>query len=59
MLQARLLGGERPLLLRTELDWQGHPTSASFAHPQDNRARGDTKVFGRYLVPYLETVKAA
>jgi sulfide:quinone oxidoreductase len=54
VLQARLLGGERPLFLRTELDESGQPTSASLEQPETDEAASSTKVFGRYLAPYLE-----
>ncbi len=55
VLQARLLGGERPVLLRTEFDWTGQPTSAKLVRADDERAARTAKVLGRYLVPYLET----
>lgn len=58
-LQARLLGGAHPLFLRTELDWQGHPTTATLVHAESNGAQAGTKVFGRYLVPYLEKLEQA
>lgn len=57
VLQARLLGGSRPLFLRVELDRWHKPTSASLqrlepgsgAHPEEPR-----KLMARYLAPYLE-----
>jgi sulfide:quinone oxidoreductase len=55
VLRARLLGGERPLFLRTELDESGQPTGASLEHAETEEAASSTKVFGRYLAPYLET----
>ena len=55
VLHARLLGGGRPVLLRTEFDWQGRPTSATLVRADDERAAKAAKVMGRYLVPYLET----
>jgi sulfide:quinone oxidoreductase len=55
VLQARLLGGERPVFLRTEFDWAGQPTSAKLVRADDERAAKAAKVLGRYLVPYLET----
>lgn len=60
VLQARLFGGERPLMLRTELDWRGRPTAASAQHT-DWAASADSsiKVFGRYLTPYLEAAAPA
>ena len=55
VLQARLLGGERPVLLRTEFDWTGQPTRAKLVRADNERAARADKVVGRYLVPYLET----
>ena len=54
VLQGRLLGGERPLFLRTELDESGQPISASRGQPEPDEAASSAKVFGRYLAPYLE-----
>jgi sulfide:quinone oxidoreductase len=54
ILQARLLGGEQPLHLRTEFDWRGRPTRAALVRPDDHRAARTAKVLGRYLVPYLD-----
>ena len=54
VLQARLLGGERPLFLRAELDESGQPTAAVLEQPESDQAASSTKVFGRYLAPYLE-----
>jgi sulfide:quinone oxidoreductase len=55
VLQARLLGGQRPVFLRTEFDWAGQPTRAKLVRADDERAARAAKVLGRYLVPYLET----
>jgi sulfide:quinone oxidoreductase len=55
VLQARLLGGTRPVFLRTEFDWSGQPTRAKLMRADDERAARAAKVLGRYLVPYLET----
>ena len=55
VLRARLVGGERPLFLRTEFDWRGHPTTAALEGAGDEQAASAAKVLGRYLVPYLET----
>lgn len=55
VLQARLLGGERPAFLRTEFDWAGQPTRAKLVRADNERAAKTAKVLGRYLVPYLET----
>jgi sulfide:quinone oxidoreductase len=54
VLQARLLGGEYPLLLRAELDQNGRATMATLVRvaPEDLAVR--QKVFARYLTPYLE-----
>ena len=54
VLRARLLGGERPLLLRTELDWQGRPSHGTVETPDADGAADTSKIFGRYLTPYLE-----
>jgi sulfide:quinone oxidoreductase len=54
VLRALVLGGEHPLFLRTELDQFGDPTRATLEHAESPRHRGSTKVFGRYLAPYLE-----
>jgi sulfide:quinone oxidoreductase len=54
VLQARLVGGPRPLILRAELDQHGRATMATLVRvaPGDPPAR--QKVFARYLTPYLE-----
>jgi sulfide:quinone oxidoreductase len=54
VLRARLVGGARPLVLRTELDCYGQPTTATLEHSDRDTATAVTKVFGRYLTPYLE-----
>jgi sulfide:quinone oxidoreductase len=54
VLRARLLGGERPLFLHTELDESGGPTRTSPEHTETEEPGSSTKVFGRYLAPYLE-----
>ncbi|MGN6170724.1 MAG: NAD(P)/FAD-dependent oxidoreductase [Solirubrobacteraceae bacterium] len=53
LLRARLLGGDRTLALRTELDAFGEPTSAALEYVDKNLPGGSPKVFGRYLTPYL------
>jgi sulfide:quinone oxidoreductase len=53
VLRARLLGGEQPLLLRTELDWRGRPTAGTVEYAYESEEDG-VKVFGRYLTHYLE-----
>lgn len=55
VLEVRLVGGQRPLLLRIELDELGQPTTATLAPVRGERTPDWTKVFGRYLTPYLET----
>ncbi|HSO99434.1 MAG TPA: FAD-dependent oxidoreductase, partial [Solirubrobacteraceae bacterium] len=55
VLEVRLIGGQRPLLLRIELDEFGQPTTATLGHTRSDRQPSWTKVFGRYLTPYLET----
>ena len=55
VLQARLLGGDRPVFLRTEFDWTGRATGARLVRADDEQAARAAKVLGRYLVPYLET----
>ncbi|MGZ4186230.1 MAG: FAD-dependent oxidoreductase [Solirubrobacteraceae bacterium] len=55
VLRARLVGGDRPLFLRTEFDWSGHPTNATLEGAGEEREASTAKVLGRYLVPYLET----
>jgi sulfide:quinone oxidoreductase len=55
VLEVRLIGGRRPALLRIELDEFGQPTGAILARAHRDRRPSWTKVFGRYLAPYLET----
>jgi sulfide:quinone oxidoreductase len=57
VLRARLVGGERPVYLRTELDAFGHAGSSTL-HGVFDSSEPDMppeKVFGRYLTPYLHT----
>jgi sulfide:quinone oxidoreductase len=54
VLGVRLLGGERPLFLCVELDALGHPATATLVHSETDQPAGRSKVFGRYLTPYLE-----
>lgn len=58
LLRARLLGGDRALVLRTELDAFGQPTSAALEYPDKNLPASSPKVFGRYLTPYLARLEA-
>jgi hypothetical protein len=53
-LTARLLGGQRSLFLRTELDESGQPTGTSFGHTKSEEPAGVTKVFGHHLARSLE-----
>jgi len=55
VLQARLVGGERPVFLRTEFDSTGQPTGASLVRDEVEHLANAAKVLGRYLTPYLET----
>ncbi|HJS96327.1 MAG TPA: FAD-dependent oxidoreductase [Solirubrobacteraceae bacterium] len=52
VLRAQLLGGAKPIVLRTELDAWGRPTGATLEHVE----AGAPKIFARYLTPYLETL---
>lgn len=54
VLEVRLIGGQRPLHLRIELDEFGQPAAAALAHTRDDMQPSWTKVFGRYLTPYLQ-----
>jgi sulfide:quinone oxidoreductase len=54
-LEVRLLGGERPLHLRIELDGFAQATAVTRARAGSDGRPSWTKVFGRYLTPYLET----
>ncbi len=53
VLHARLLGGERPMVLRTQLDAWGRATGAALEQA-DRSATSAPKIFARYLTPYLE-----
>jgi sulfide:quinone oxidoreductase len=55
VLSARLLSGERPIFLRTELEEDGRPTKATFEQTDTDEPASSSKVFGRYLTPYLDT----
>jgi sulfide:quinone oxidoreductase len=55
VLEVKLIGGKRPLLLRVELDQFGQPTAATLAHSRSVQQSRRPKVFARYLNPYLET----
>jgi sulfide:quinone oxidoreductase len=51
ILQARLLGGDNPLFLRTELDTEGRTVAATLVREE---APGGAKVLARYLTEYLD-----
>jgi sulfide:quinone oxidoreductase len=53
ILQARLLGGDRSMLLRAELDEDGTALDATLGPGDADPASGRAKVFARYLTPYL------
>jgi sulfide:quinone oxidoreductase len=55
VLHAQLVGGEHPIVLRTELDEFGQPTTATLQHehPAPDSLQSPAKVHGRYLEPYL------
>lgn len=57
VLHARVLGGEPPVLLRTEFDWSGQATRATLVRADHEHTAKASKVLGRYLVPYLETLE--
>ncbi len=54
ILQARLVGGTDPLILRAELDHKGVATTASLAQVPAGDPAAHQKVFARYVTPYLE-----
>jgi sulfide:quinone oxidoreductase len=58
VLRARLLGGERPLILRAEVGEHGEPIAATPAARRGERSSGEAKVSARYLTPYLEAHEA-
>ena len=58
VLRARLLGGDRPLLLRTELDSMGRPSNGTVEAAETDGVADASKIFGRYLTPYLEGLAA-
>jgi sulfide:quinone oxidoreductase len=55
VLQARVVGGDSPVLLRAEFDWSGRPAHSTVVRAVDEDSAKAAKVLGRYLVPYLET----
>ena len=59
VLEARLVGGARPIVLRTVLDELGRPTIATLQRPQMSPPTPAVKVSARYLSPYLQTRRPA
>jgi len=55
VLEVKLIGGQRPLHLRIELDEFGQPAASTVTYTIGDRQPASTKVFARYLTPYLET----
>ena len=55
VLQALLIGGRTPLILRTEVDAWGQPGAAALEQFEKREANRSNKVLARYLTPYLET----
>ena len=55
VLQALLIGGRTPLILRTEVDAWGQPGAAALEQFEKREANSSNKVLARYLTPYLET----
>jgi sulfide:quinone oxidoreductase len=58
VLQARLIGGSRPLCLRAEVDHAGHATTATLVRAAAGVRDVEDKVFARYLTPYFELATA-
>ena len=54
VLHMRLVGGAEPLLLRAELDQLGRVSDAELERADPKTLAASSKVYGRYLVPYLE-----
>ena len=57
ILRARLLVGDGAVVLRTELDALGRPTTATLER-RESRGTADLKVFGLYLTPYLSMYRS-
>ncbi len=57
VLRARLLSGTHPIFLRAELDSYGAPTAATLERAERALPEASTKVFARYLTPYLEQLE--
>ena len=57
VLRTRLIGGDEPIALRTELDAWGQPATATLERVGKRQAAGVSKVSARYLTPYLEKLE--
>jgi sulfide:quinone oxidoreductase len=57
VLQAKLIGGQRPVFLRAELDEHGRATSATLTRTASEESVVENKVLARFLTPYLEEVR--
>jgi len=53
VLRAKLLGGARPLYLRSELDSDGRPVASSSSVGDEPPWWPDAKVFGRHVTPWM------
>jgi sulfide:quinone oxidoreductase len=53
VLRAQLLGAERPLYLRAQLDARGRPADAGAVATDESPWWPTTKVFGRHLTPWM------
>lgn len=54
VVHVRLVGGEQPLFLRAELDQLGGVAEVALEDGDPDALAASNKVWGRYLVPYLE-----
>lgn len=54
VVHVRLVGGEQPLFLRAELDQLGRVSGVALEDGDPDALAASNKVWGRYLVPYLE-----
>jgi hypothetical protein len=45
------------VFVRTEFDWTGQPTRTALVRADDEETAKAAKVFGRYLLPYVETLE--
>jgi sulfide:quinone oxidoreductase len=58
VLQAKLIGGQRPVFLRAELDEHGRATSARLTRTATEENVIENKVLARFLSPYLEETRS-